>query len=69
MISRGFRGYCFCHQQVLVAVQNLYTFTNYMGMDPEIGAKRHDSWAKGIYIGYYPPPRTVMLAPVLNSKR
>jgi len=45
-----------------VSAQNLHTFTNYMGMDPEIGAGAGaDSWAKGIDIGYYPSPRTYML--------
>ena len=44
-------------------VQNLYTFTKYSGMDPEIGsnAGTSDGWAKGIDIGYYPSPRTFML--------
>ncbi len=40
-------------------VQNLYTFTKYDGMDPEIGFGP-DSWASGIDVGYYPRPRTIM---------
>jgi hypothetical protein len=47
-----------------VTVQNLYTFTKYSGMDPEIGANGgvdYQGWAKGIDIGYYPSPRTFML--------
>jgi TonB-linked SusC/RagA family outer membrane protein len=44
------------------SIQNLYTFTKYSGMDPEIGGgSGTDSWAKGIDIGYYPAPRTFML--------
>jgi|WetSurMetagenome_2_1015567.scaffolds.fasta_scaffold00004_113 TonB-dependent starch-binding outer membrane protein SusC len=50
-----------------VTVQNLYTFTNYSGMDPEIGAgSGTDSWAKGIDIGFYPAPRTVLLGASLK---
>ncbi len=50
-----------------VTVQNLYTFTGYYGMDPEIGAgSGTDSWAKGIDIGFYPAPRTVMLGASLK---
>lgn len=50
-----------------VTIQNLYTFTGYSGMDPEIGAgSGTDSWAKGIDIGFYPSPRTVMLGASLK---
>lgn len=43
-------------------VQNLYTFTKYFGMDPEIGTSTTgDVWAKGIDIGTYPAARTFML--------
>lgn len=44
-------------------VQNIYTFTKYTGMDPEIGsnAGTGQNWGKGIDIGYYPSPRTFML--------
>jgi TonB-linked SusC/RagA family outer membrane protein len=50
-----------------VTFQNLYTFTKYSGMDPEIGSSGDtDSWAKGIDIGYYPSPRTFMLGASLK---
>jgi hypothetical protein len=50
-----------------VTIQNLYTFTKYSGMDPEIGSSGGtDSWAKGIDIGYYPSPRTFMLGASLK---
>jgi hypothetical protein len=54
--------------RIYVTFQNLYTFTKYIGMDPEIGdaAGTGDSWASGIDIGYYPAPRTVMFG--LNLK-
>lgn len=43
--------------------QNLFTFTGYKGMDPEIGSNggTSDSWAQGIDLGYYPAPRTYMV--------
>ncbi|MCX6329853.1 MAG: TonB-dependent receptor [Bacteroidia bacterium] len=45
-------------------VQNLYTFTKYSGMDPEVGTSTDDSsygWCKGLDLGFYPSPRTVMI--------
>ncbi len=42
------------------AVQNLYTFTKYSGMDPEVGYSGGTSFGSGIDLGYYPTPRTVM---------
>lgn len=48
--------------RVYVTAQNLYTFTKYSGMDPEIGTSTtSDEWAKGIDVGYYPSPRTVLV--------
>lgn len=45
-----------------VQVQNLYTFTGYTGLDPEIGsAGGADSWASGIDLGLYPPARTFLI--------
>jgi hypothetical protein len=43
-------------------VENLYTFTGYKGFDPEVGssAGTGSDWARGIDIGCYPQPRTVM---------
>jgi len=53
------------------AVQNLYTFTKYSGMDPEVGynpsytnstgGTTSDSWANGIDLGLYPSPRTILV--------
>lgn len=50
--------------------QNLYTFTKYIGMDPEVGfgvkdASDHD-YATGIDVGYYPHPRNYLVG--LNVK-
>ena len=44
---------------VYVSVNNLYTFTKYDGMNPEVGYGGADSWASGIDLGLYPQPRTV----------
>ena len=45
---------------IYVTFNNLYTFTNYDGMDPEIRFGHDASWASGIDLGLYPLPRTVM---------
>ena len=45
---------------VYVSVNNLYTFTNYDGMDPEVRFGHSASWASGIDLGLYPQARTVM---------
>jgi len=41
--------------------QNLYTFTNYSGMDPEVGYGSDSSWSSGIDLGFYPSPRTYLI--------
>lgn len=51
----------FSQARVYATVQNLYTFTNYSGMDPEIGYGDSRSWVSGIDVGFYPQPRTIML--------
>lgn len=38
---------------------NVYTFTKYNGMDPEIGYG--DGFSSGLDLGYYPRPRTFLL--------
>lgn len=38
--------------QVYVSAQNLATFTNYSGLDPEVGG--------GVDIGFYPQARTFL---------
>jgi len=47
------------------SAQNLYTFTKYTGMDPEVGYGfdngETDKFSSGIDIGYYPRPRTFLL--------
>lgn len=46
--------------RIYAAALNLYTFTKYDGMDPEIGYGT-EGFASGIDLGYYPRPRTFML--------
>ncbi|WP_291098055.1 MULTISPECIES: SusC/RagA family TonB-linked outer membrane protein [unclassified Flavobacterium] len=46
--------------KLYVAVNNLYTFTNYNGMDPEVRFGHDAGWASGIDLGLYPQARTVM---------
>ena len=42
-----------------VQAQNLYTFTSYTGLDPEIGnSAGAERWASGIDLGLYPTSRT-----------
>ncbi|MFV8465477.1 SusC/RagA family TonB-linked outer membrane protein [Flavobacterium sp. LB1P62] len=53
--------------RLYVAANNLFTFTKYKGMDPEIGfGNTNQSWAKGIDVGYYPQPRTYMMGLNVN---
>jgi TonB-linked SusC/RagA family outer membrane protein len=53
--------------RLYVAANNLFTFTNYQGMDPEIGfGNSNQGWAKGIDVGYYPQPRTYMMGLNVN---
>ena len=43
-------------------VQNLYTFTSYTGLDPEVGnSAGGNGWASGIDLGLYPPARTFLV--------
>ena len=48
--------------RLYVQAQNLYTFTGYTGLDPEVGnAAGADNWASGIDLGLYPPSRTYLV--------
>ena len=51
--------------RLYVQAQNVFTFTKYDGMDPEIGYGM-DSWVSGVDLGYYPRPRTFLVG--LNLK-
>lgn len=53
--------------RLYVSVQNLFTFTKYTGMDPEVGFgitdddDPTDNYSSGIDLGYYPNPRTILV--------
>ena len=58
--------------RLYVSANNLFTFTGYSGMDPEMGSSGGNdskdnntgysySWAAGIDNGFYPTPRTYMV--------
>ena len=48
--------------RLYVQAQNLYTFTKYTGLDPEVGNNAGgNGWASGIDLGLYPPSRTFLV--------
>ncbi|MFO8000119.1 MAG: TonB-dependent receptor [Marinilabilia sp.] len=47
--------------KLYLSVKNLYTFTDYTGMDPEVSFGHDADWASGIDLGLYPQARTVMM--------
>jgi outer membrane receptor protein involved in Fe transport len=52
----------FTQLRFYVSANNLFTFTKYPGMDPEVGfGNTNQTWARGIDVGFYPQPRTYML--------
>lgn len=44
--------------RIYLSVQNLYTFSNYSGYDPEIGAFNNNIRLMNVDAGHYPNPRT-----------
>ena len=47
--------------RVFLTGQNLFTFTRYDGMDPEVGSGAPGySWSSGIDTGFYPSPKVYM---------
>lgn len=55
--------------RIYFSALNLYTFTKYNGMDPEIGfgsSNNDQKFSSGVDVGYYPRPRTFMMG--LNIK-
>jgi TonB-linked SusC/RagA family outer membrane protein len=47
------------HLKVFVSGQNLYVFTKYSGLDPEIGSLNQDPTLSNIDYGRYPTPRVI----------
>ena len=55
--------------RIYFSALNLYTFTKYNGMDPEVGygiSNDDYNFSSGVDLGYYPRPRTLMVG--LNVK-
>ncbi len=52
--------------RLYVAGRNLVTFTDYTGMDPEVGYGDDQPFVSGIDLGFYPAPRTYLVG--LNLK-
>ncbi|MFC7526047.1 SusC/RagA family TonB-linked outer membrane protein [Parapedobacter sp. GCM10030251] len=52
--------------RLYVSAQNLYTFTGYSGMDPEIGYGDTRGWVSGIDLGFYPSPRNFIIGLNVN---
>jgi TonB-linked SusC/RagA family outer membrane protein len=60
--NKLWKGSPFSMLRLYVQAQNLYTFTKYTGVDPEIGSSGgKDSWARGIDVGLYPTARTFIV--------
>ncbi len=51
--------------RLFLSANNLYTFTKYTGMDPDVGYGLdngdQDKFSSGIDLGFYPNPRTLMV--------
>jgi TonB-linked SusC/RagA family outer membrane protein len=47
--------------RLYLAANNLVTFTNYSGMDPEVGYGDAQPFVSGIDLGFYPAPRTYLI--------
>ncbi|MDR3252190.1 MAG: TonB-dependent receptor [Tannerella sp.] len=52
--------------RLFVTAQNLFTFTGYSGMDPEVGYNFNDNsgdynWSSGIDLGFYPSTRKYLV--------
>ena len=52
--------------RLFVAARNLVTFTNYSGMDPEVGYGDDQPFVSGIDLGFYPSPRTLLMGVSLS---
>ncbi|MCQ2118041.1 MAG: TonB-dependent receptor [Bacteroidales bacterium] len=59
-IAKAFKSFPLQSLRIYVTGQNLYTFTSYSGMDPEIGYADH-SWAQGVDLGFYPSSRNILI--------
>ena len=61
-ITKLWKSSPFSQFRLYVQAQNLYTFTGYTGVDPEVGSSGgKDEWARGIDVGLYPTARTFIV--------
>jgi len=61
-LKHSWKACPFQQLRLYVQAQNLYTFTGYTGLDPEVGNNAGgNSWASGIDLGLYPPSRTYLV--------
>jgi TonB-linked SusC/RagA family outer membrane protein len=51
----------FSDLRLFVSGQNVFTFTKYPGMSPEVGWGNGQGWASGIDVGLYPLSKTYMM--------
>ena len=58
-LGRVFKKSYLKQVRLYASALNLYTFTKYDGMDPEIGYGS-EGFSSGVDVGYYPRPRTFM---------
>ncbi|MBP1652486.1 MAG: TonB-dependent receptor, partial [Bacteroidetes bacterium] len=49
----------FSKAKFYVSGQNLYTFTNYSGLDPEVGQNNQSVFLRNVDLGRYPAARTI----------
>ena len=67
--ARLLKNSVFSKLRLYVQAQNLYTFTKYTGVDPEVGSNGgRDSWARGIDVGLYPSARTYIVGASIKFK-
>ena len=68
-VTKLWKSSPFSQLRVYVQAQNLYTFTGYTGVDPEVGsAGGGSSWARGIDVGLYPTARTYIVGASITLK-
>ncbi len=59
--KKAFKELPLSQLKIYVTAQNLFTFTGYTGMDPEIGYGAGNTYAQGIDLGFYPSSRVYMI--------
>jgi TonB-linked SusC/RagA family outer membrane protein len=57
-LKRAIKNLPLAKCRLYVTASNMFTFTGYSGMDPEVGFGNGTSWASGIDNGYYPSARS-----------